>query len=99
MQLVLLDLDSCNFKVVCVYRATVHKGSIRAVYADAINVPGYTGCVRLFTAYVYIVYIHRRKREREGGGEKEVAPGSQVFLLSNCTAKRWPTCELCGFLS
>lgn len=78
--LVLLDLGSCNFKVVCVYRAVVHKGSIRAVYAGAINVPSYTGCVCLFTAYVYIVYTHRKKREREKREEKSLHPRSSQFL-------------------
>lgn len=69
MQLVLLDLDSCNFKVVCVYQAAVHKGSIRAVYADAINV---IPDVFVYLRLMYILCIpfaeDWKKREKEKGG-------------------------------
>lgn len=95
--LVLLDLGSCNFKVVCVYRAAVHKGSIRAVYAGAINVPSYTGCVCLFTAYVYIVYTHRKKREREKGEEKSLHPRSSQFLTFKLHCNTTPRANCVDF--
>lgn len=80
MQLVLLDLGSCNFKVVCVYRATVHKGSIRAVYASAINVPSYLVCVCSFIYGLCIYYIYPSDEKRKEGEEKRLRPRESQFL-------------------